>query len=347
MKSISTATASNNTSSSSTEDFSFKSEGIVWCSVFALEALLILVANMVTIFLFAVDKKLRKKSLFLVINMAFCDAMVGAASLPIDILWVGAKYQLWTEKLSSYAFLQMVQIVFLLASLISVFLISGERFYAISWPLKHRTLSMRAYHIVIFIAWISAILASMVLVLPPSNKLVVNSALSLFVLTLLIIVCGLNIGIWRRFHQGSMALQQQNRVLQNKRLTKTLSFVSIIACLSFLPINISFLISFFKVFIPSKLYLMTTFLCYSNSFFDPLVYALRIPEFKQALRLCCFRRRAVMNWQGNEGRDNRAAALAPVTQLRTLPTDLCHLQLAFKQEIIDTKVWSTMVCDQL
>ena len=45
-----------------------------------------------------------------------------------------------------------------------------------------------------------------------------------------------------------------------------------------------------------------------------------------------------MNWQGNEGRDNRAAALAPVTQLRTLPTDLCHLQLAFKQEIIDTKV---------
>ena len=288
MKSISTATASNNTSSSSTEDFSFKSEGIVWCSVFALEALLILVANMVTIFLFAVDKKLRKKSLFLVINMAFCDAMVGAASLPIDILWVGAKYQLWTEKLSSYAFLQMVQIVFLLASLISVFLISGERFYAISWPLKHRTLSMRAYHIVIFIAWISAILASMVLVLPPSNKFVVNSALSLFVLTLLIIVCGLNIGIWRRFHQGSMALQQQNRVLQNKRLTKTLSFVSIIACLSFLPINISFLISFFKVFIPSKLYLMTTFLCYSNSFFNPLVYALRIPEFKTSAAFVLF-----------------------------------------------------------
>ena len=344
MENISTSSTSNNTASSSVGDFPSKSKGIMWCSVFALEAVLILVGNLVTIVLFAVDKKLRKKSLILVINMAFCDAMVGAVSLPMDIYFTGTTYQLWTGKLqwSLYVYSLIVQTVFLLASLISAVFISIERFYAISWPLKHRTLSMRTYRIVIFIAWILAILLSMLFLLPPSNIRVVNSALSLFMLTLLFIVCGLNIGIWRRFHQGSMASEQQNRVLQNKRLTKTLSFVSIVACLSLLPINIYFLISFFRVSMPFNASYVVTLLGYSNSFFNPFVYALRIPEFKQALGLCYVRRQEVMNRKSNhrrnEGRDNRASALTPVIELRTMLTNPSHLQLAFKQVVKDTKL---------
>ena len=45
-----------------------------------------------------------------------------------------------------------------------------------------------------------------------------------------------------------------------------------------------------------------------------------------------------MNREGNERKDNRAADLTPVTHLRTLPTDLSHLQLPFKQEFMDTKL---------
>ena len=94
----------------------------------------------------------------------------------------------------------------------------------------------------------------------------------------------------------------------------------------------------FKVSIPrTVLFYYTININYFNAFVNPLVYVLRIPEFKQALGLCCFGKQAVMNRQGNEGKDNRAAALTPVTQLRTLPNDPCHLQLAFKQEIMDTK----------
>ena len=54
-----TATASNNTSSSSTEDLPSKAEGIAWCSVFLLEVVFVVVGNLLTVVLFTVDKKLR------------------------------------------------------------------------------------------------------------------------------------------------------------------------------------------------------------------------------------------------------------------------------------------------
>lgn len=44
--------------------------------------------NLFTIVLFAVEKRLRKKSLFVVINMAFADMMFGAVSLPLFVYYI-------------------------------------------------------------------------------------------------------------------------------------------------------------------------------------------------------------------------------------------------------------------
>ena len=71
-----------------------KAEGIAWCSAFTLEAVLIVLANLPALVLFAVKKRLRKKSLFLVINMVFADLLSGALSLPILIYTVGAGFML-------------------------------------------------------------------------------------------------------------------------------------------------------------------------------------------------------------------------------------------------------------
>ena len=175
--------------------------------------------------------------------------------------------------------------------------------------------------------------------LAPLKTSAVYFVMSLYTLFLLLIVCGLNIGIWKKFQHGTIVSHQQNRASQNQRLTETLLFVSIVALASWLPIIVYyFLIHIFKLFIPFNISKMAVFLLYFNSFVNPLVYALRIPEFKQALVLCCVGRQSVMNGEDNEGRDNRTAVLTPVKQLRTLPTDPSHLQLAFKQEIMDTKL---------
>ena len=95
MKDISVTSASNNTTSLSSEDVRSKAEGIAWCSAFALEAVFIVAGNLLTIVLFALNKKLRKKSLYLIINMAFGDLFLGAVHVPLYILLIGNGHQLW------------------------------------------------------------------------------------------------------------------------------------------------------------------------------------------------------------------------------------------------------------
>ena len=314
--------SSDNTSSSPAEDLPSKAEGIALCSAFALEAVFIVVGNLLAIVLSAVNKNLRKKSLFLVINMAFADLMLGTVVLPLHIYHLGDLYWMWTSSLytSLYTSLLVIQIIFLQVSLVSATLISVERFYAIYWPLKHRTLSKRAYRVVIFMAWVLSVVVSTVyLVLP--YKDVIYFVLLLLALLLLFIVCGLNIAIWRKFQRGRIASQQQRRSSQNQRLTKTLLLVSTVAVLSWLPIIIM---------LPIRICII---LCFSNSFFNPVIYAFRIREFRQGLSFCGFRRQAVIDMERNERRDNRA-----MTLLTTLPADVSHHQLLCNQQAVDTNL---------
>ena len=87
--------------------------------------------------------------------MAFADLMLGSVSLPIYIYSFGRSFQLWkggwSMPLSSCYII--VDIFFSQASLISAAFMSGERFYAIYWPFKHRTLTIRAYRIIIVAVW--------------------------------------------------------------------------------------------------------------------------------------------------------------------------------------------------
>ena len=212
---------------------------MTFCTILALETVFISVGNLLTIVLFAMNKKLRKKSLFLVINMSFADLILGSLCMPFYIYLVGVHYQLWTEKLHNFVRIpfRIIDTLFSQASKISATLLSVERFYAIYWPLKHRTLStVRAYRIVIFMVWAIAILVSSVLDLLLNFVSFKHGifAWAPYVLTLLFIVCGCNIGIWRRFRRGRMASQQQNRAVKNQRLTKTLLFVSFIALISWI-----------------------------------------------------------------------------------------------------------------
>ena len=97
--------------------------------------------------------------------MAFGDLFLGAVQVPLYILLIGNGHQLWESTLNESLdlILEIFGItgnVFSQVSLISAAFISGERFYAIYWPLKNLTVSMRAYRIVIFVVWTLSILVS-------------------------------------------------------------------------------------------------------------------------------------------------------------------------------------------
>ena len=154
---MSTTVRSNNSNNLTTlsspahMDFPSRAEEIVVCSALLFEALFIVTGNLVilvTIVFLAVEKELRKrKSLFLVINMAFADVMLGAVSVPLFV-YLKVGFQLWSIThvvgvVFDFFYLHF-DIIFLQASLISAVFISCERFYAVYRPLKHRTLSTRA-----------------------------------------------------------------------------------------------------------------------------------------------------------------------------------------------------------
>ena len=328
--------------SASTRSFPSKSEGIALCSAFILSSVLITAGNLLTLVLFAATKPLRKKSLFLVMNMAFADLMLGAFTLPFYIYLVGDDYQLWTAKYDSehmayIIFYASFDNIFLLGSYISAASISCERFYAVFWPFKHRSLSTRTYRITIFSIWTFAVLLStLITLLYVSSSF--KSSLYVFipvVLGLTVIICVCNIAIWRNFLRERVAAQQRNGASRNRRLTKTLLLMSILALLCWLPIIIlNILIYITKTSIPRKFYLMVNILNYSNSLVNPIVYVFRIPEFQQALRSCCTKRRPAIKMVKTERRNRKVAPITPETQLRILRNDPSHLHVEVEQEDI-------------
>ena len=166
------------------------------------------------------------------------------------------------------------------------------------------------YRLVILTVWLLAILGSIstFFLLKFLSIVDLYFLLCLYGLSIVLTICGLNIGIWRKFQQKTVR-HHQNRALQNRRLTNTLLFASLIASGSWIPTIVYNLMVFLGYKITNNIFLVTFLIFFFNSLVNPVVYALRIPESKQALSLFFFTRREVIGSKGNTGTDEMAAAL--------------------------------------
>lgn len=85
------------------------------------------------------------------------------------------------------------------------------KIYAVYWPLKHRTLSTRAYAIVITIIWTLTALTTAIYVLS-SNLISSRQASSYFSVILFLmfifILCGCSICIWRKYQMRNISFEQ-------------------------------------------------------------------------------------------------------------------------------------------
>ena len=158
-------------------------------------------------------------------------------------------------------------------------------------------------------------------------------------LGLTIIICVCNIAIWRNFQRESVASQHRNGASRNRRLSKTLLLVSILALVCWLPLIIMDVLIFLTTTsIPNNFYYMVNILNYSNSFVNPIVYVFRIPEFQQALRSCSTKRRPAIKIAKFKGRNRTAAHRTPEIELRILRNDPSHLQVEVELEYMETKL---------
>ncbi|XP_078367020.1 adenosine receptor A3-like [Oculina patagonica] len=315
---------------SSTSVFS-ETEVIAWCSTFTLASFLIVAGNLLTIVLFVVDRKLRVNCFFLVINMASADLMLGAVSLPIFVAQIAS----WTARTNSSVgfFRSIFSVVFLQASITFAAFISGERFYATYWPLKHRTLSRQTYAAVIFLAWTLVLLSSAILSVLRLfvSKIAFFSFWVPYTFTLTLVICGCNIAIQKRIENGRIVSIQRSRALQNRRLTNTLLFISFLVLLSWIPLIIISTLDAFRISTNENIYYMAVLLNVSNCCVNPVVYALRIPEFRKALGLfcCCGTKAEATHMSSYQGRYKRGSGFTSITQLKSP---------SFDPEVMDTKL---------
>lgn len=73
----------------------FKVVGFVFCFVFVLEVILIVVGNLFIIVFFVVNRNFCKKNLLLIVNMVFVDLMLGIVFLFMYIYLVGVEFKFW------------------------------------------------------------------------------------------------------------------------------------------------------------------------------------------------------------------------------------------------------------
>ena len=276
--------------------FSF-TECISWMTVYLVESVAMVTLNLTTIIVFIRNRNLRKRSTYLMINLAVADMMSGGSAGIYLVHYYGVNYcKLWrwysSEDWEYYIF-SVLRLVFPIASVTSITTISLERFHATSWPLKHRFIKKRNYGLIIALVWVTAgSLSSAHIVLSESKQ---NSYYyhlrNSFDLLCLLIICVSYSSIVIKVRCGAQP-QRHGAASRERKLTMTLLIVTVVSVLLYLPDTIFDL--FYTTHTLSKL-MYTRFhnglivLYFANSLVNPILYTTRMPDFRRVL-VALFRR---------------------------------------------------------
>ena len=275
---------------------------IFWCFLFILEALLIIVGNLLTTAVFLRSRKLRKRRYYLIINLAISDTLVGALAIPMFVVAFGESQQLW--KINPVMIVPGdVRLFFDMfagfASIAFLAMIALERLYATLRPFEYRALKSRWYILFTVIAWIAAgsvpTLQVMALNFPKAFRSSTQQAFVIsmwvpFLSALLLLICVSYVVIWRKVRAVRRSVRQRD--IENEsslsRICLLVTAVSLVAWLPFVIANLVFSMQGLSL----QLFYSTKFLHFANSLLNPILYMLKIPEFKAGLSNLCHRKPA-------------------------------------------------------
>ena len=249
--------------------------------------------NAITIIAFARIRHLRKRSTYLIINLTVADLLVGAVAGPLVVFQRFRRNQYFPRP----GFItRAVKLTFIIASPMNLSLISLDRLHAILFPFRHCLITKWSYFRIIIGRWFITLLfgflmAGLRLNVSFSSFTYVRTSfdvVNLLVLAVSYVVIFVNV---RRPHsQNSAALQAE------RKLSTTLSIVTGVSVLTILPWAIYK--SLPKHIREKQTYMssidisnMLAVISYANSIVNPFVYAIRMHEFRKAIRNLLSRQR--------------------------------------------------------
>ena len=257
---------------------------IVFVVIIALEVTIIVMGNVFTIFVFWTQRLRLKRTVFLLINLAVADLLVGlgeALILATNTIPSGGN-----EILKIESPWWVFQVFGSSTSLMFLALISLERVYAVFWPLRHRVTSTRAYIYSISVIWVAGFCMSGLLLLTIYH-IHVDSVYAVltyawFSLLSLLVICASYLTIRSRLQRTALDFDVGRQA--SLRMSKTFFIVIAVSLVFWLPGCVMILIKDFCSCFSSVAAWFVTVLLLGNSMANPFVYSFRMPIFQDALK---------------------------------------------------------------
>ena len=274
-------------------------ECIPWMTIGLAESVAIVTLNLCTIIVFMRNRNLRKRSTYLVINLSVIDMLVGGAAVYNLFYTLGTFCNLWKFYSFEYGTFIVIQVVLSLphGSLLNITVIALERVHATFFPFRHRVLKKWVYGLIIVVVWVTSGLPSVsftLLYLFEDIQYAFYSDLT-FVSICLFIICVCYTSIIIKFRCGAQP-QHHGAASRERKLTMTLLIVTLVSLLMYLP-SVVYMFLYFsdklEKYWSVHFHLDYTFfiLFYANSLVNPILYAVRMPEYRSAF-LALYGRRA-------------------------------------------------------
>lgn len=257
-------------------------ELVAWCLPCGFAAIAAIFGNTLVLASFFMSSNLRHHVTFFVAGLAVADVLVGLISIP---MWMYILYLAWkSNSTSGNATITVIyDVLDVFAALNSIFhltAISIERFFATVYPWRHRRATQRMYHVLLLGIWLASALVSSSFFLPIS-KLTIDFRFYLinilFVIPLFIMSVTYT-GIW--FKAKTRLRKAPDTTL---KMSLTLFIVISLFFVAWLPFFVvRAVLHFCKYYCVSwRLFFFTKLLHFSNSAVNPLIYGLRIPEYRE------------------------------------------------------------------
>ena len=283
-------------------------ECIAWLAIFMTAAVAIVTFNIITIIVFMRNRSLRKRSMYLVINLAVADMFVGGFSGVIDFLGTGNTCNFWQYNVPyggiwDYVILN-TRLLFPVTSLSNIAAISLERLHATFFPFKHRVIRKWIFGVVITVVWVTAALITTVSTVPLfyTAENGISYTWPAFILICLSVIFVSYAAIAVKIHCGTQP-QHHGAASRKRKLTKKLFIMTLVSLLMWLPWGIFHffrltpeVFSNFSMSVFRRILYSLIVLFYTNSLVSPILYTFVMPEFKRAL-VSLFRRRAQQQGQ--------------------------------------------------
>ena len=272
--------------------FSEKEERF-WFAVFVIEITVVFLLNAFTLAIYTRNRHLRKRSTFLIINLTVADLLVEAV---VGLLPIVEPDNLSRDlelnqafSWQSFVYLTLYEL-FLVASLANISLISLERLHATLFPFRHCLVGKRVYLTIILYSWSFALTLSSVialLYLRASPAFVYVCAAHIFLIVLILTLS--NAIIISTVKNNSLSPNVGPILSTERKLTVTLFIVTVASFLTILPVAISTVVlqRIWSKLCPAVLsYIDYSFelLYLFSSIGNPLIYAVRMQEFRKAAR---------------------------------------------------------------